>query len=103
MAGASYVLVDFPRIGQKPGNRAEEDALGASRAYLVDYAAEDLINWNLDEQGNYEWVVLRTELIKQDRVEDADWRTEKRWAYYDKQNFRIYGRYHGRRSERGRG
>ncbi len=64
VAGASYVLVDFPRMGQKPGNRAEEDALGASRAYLVEYAAEDLINWNLDEQGNYEWVVLRTELTQ---------------------------------------
>jgi len=34
----------------------------------VEYAAEDLINWSLDEQGNYEWVVLRTALIKQDRV-----------------------------------
>jgi len=90
VAGASFVLVDFPRTGQKAGSRAEEDALGASRAYLVEYAAEDLINWNLDEQGNYEWVVLRTELIKQDRVEDTDWRREKRWAYYGKQNFRLY-------------
>jgi hypothetical protein len=90
VAGASFVLVDFPRIGQKPESRAEEDALGASRAYLVEYAAEDLINWNLDEHGNYEWVVLRTELTKQDRVEDTDWRRERRWAYYDKQNFRLY-------------
>ena len=90
VAGASYVLVDFPRMGQKPGSRAEEDALGASRAYLVEYAAEDLINWNLDEQGNYEWVVLRTELIRQDHVEDTDWRREKRWSYYDRQNFRLY-------------
>jgi hypothetical protein len=90
VAGASYVLVDFPRMGQRAGNRAEEDALGASRAYLVDYAAEDLINWSLDDHGNYEWVVLRTELIRQDRVEDSEWRREKRWAYYDKQKFRLY-------------
>jgi len=90
VAGASFVLVDFPRMGQTPGSRAEEDALGASRAYLVEYAAEDLINWNLDEQGNFEWVVLRTELTKQESVEDTDWRREKRWAYYDKQNFRLY-------------
>ncbi len=90
VTGASYVLVDFPRMGQKPESRGAEDALGASRAYLVEYAAEDLINWSLDEHGNYEWVVLRTELIKQDRVEDADWRREKRWAYYDKQSFRLY-------------
>jgi hypothetical protein len=90
VAGASYVLVDFPRVGEAPGNRAEEDASGASRAYLVDYRVEDLINWSLDDCGNYEWVVLRTEVTRQDRVEDVEWLTEKRWAYYDKQNFRLY-------------
>ncbi len=90
VAGASYVLVDFPRMGERPGNLAQEDASGASRAYLVDYRAEDLINWSLDDCGNFEWVVLRTEVTRQDRVEDVEWRTEKRWAYYDKQNFRLY-------------
>jgi hypothetical protein len=90
ITGASYVLVDFPRTGKKAGTRAEEDAMGASRAYLVGYAAEDVINWNLDEQGNFDWVVIRTKLIKKDRVEDVEWRTETRWSYYDKQTFRIY-------------
>jgi hypothetical protein len=90
ITGASYTLVDFPRSGQRARSRGEEDAQGASRAYLVDYAAENLINWSLDEQGNYEWVVLRTELLKKEKVEDADWKREKRWAYYDKQSFRIY-------------
>jgi hypothetical protein len=90
VSGASYVLVDFPRSPERAGSRAEEDALGASRAYLVDYPAEDVINWSLDEQGNYEWVVIRTRQLKKDTVEDAEWRTETRWAYYDKQTFRIY-------------
>jgi hypothetical protein len=90
IAGTSYVLVDFPRVAQKAGNRAEEDALGASRAYLVDYPAEDVINWSVDTQGNYEWVVLRTRSLKKDRIEDEEWRTETRWSYYDKQTFRIY-------------
>jgi hypothetical protein len=43
-------------------------------------------------QGNLDWVVIRQKLIKKDRVEDADWKTETRWAYYDKQNFKIYSR-----------
>jgi hypothetical protein len=90
ITGASYALVDFPRAGQRARSRGEEDALGASRAYLVDYAAENLINWSVDEEGNYEWVVLRTELLNKEKVEDADWKREKRWAYYDKQSFRIY-------------
>jgi hypothetical protein len=92
ITGSSYILVDFPRTDKKAETRAEEDALGASRAYLVSYSAEDIINWNLDELGNFDWVVIRTKLIKKDRVEDADWKTETRWSYYDKQSFKIYSR-----------
>ena len=44
VSGTSYVLVDFPRAKGTAGTRAEEDASGASRAYLVPYAAEDVIN-----------------------------------------------------------
>jgi len=90
VTGTSYVLVDFPRVTNKPGTRAEEDASGASRAYLVEYGADDVINWSLDEYGNFEWVVIRTKQIKKDRVEDPDWRTETKWAYYDKRTYRIY-------------
>ena len=90
ITGTSYVLVDFPRVTLPAGSRGEEDALGASRAYLVDYAADDVINWSMDEQGNFDWVVIRTELLKKDRVEDAEWHKEIRWSYYDKQTFRIY-------------
>ena len=35
VSGASYILVDFPRIAEPAANRAEEDQRGASRAYLV--------------------------------------------------------------------
>jgi hypothetical protein len=92
VSGTSYVLVDFPRVAVQVGSRGEEDALGASRAYLVDYTAEDVINWSLDEHGNYDWVVIRTKLVRKDHVEDAEWHVETRWSYYDKQTFRIYRR-----------
>jgi hypothetical protein len=92
IAGASYILVDFPRTAAKAGTRAEEDASGASRAYLVAYSAEDVINWNLDLQGNFDWVVIRQKLIRKERVEDPSWTKETRWSYYDKQTFRIYSR-----------
>lgn len=95
ITGSSYVLVDFPRTDKKAGTRAEEDAMGASRAYLVGYSAEDVINWNLDTQGNFDWVVIRQKAIKKDRVEDAQWTTETRWSYYDKTSFRIYSKTDG--------
>ena len=90
ITGGGYVLVDFPRVPVQAETRGQEDAMGASRAYLVDYAADDVINWSLDERGNYEWVVLRTRVVRKDRVEDSEWRVETRWSYYDKTNFRTY-------------
>ncbi len=89
--GKSHILVDFP--AWKPAvNRAEEDEQGTSHAYLVGYSAEDLINWSYDEQGNYEWVVLRTGGLRKPNIEDADWSHVTRWAYYDKENYRLYER-----------
>jgi hypothetical protein len=87
--GKSHILVDFPRW-RPAENRAAEDALGVSRAYLIGYDSEQLINWSHDENGNYEWVVLRTSGLRKLSVEDAGWTKETRWAYYDKENYRIY-------------
>ena len=92
ITGTSHVLVDFPRAKGPVGTRGEEDALGVSHAYLVPYATDEVINWSHDDLGNLDWIVIRTEAVKKDRVEDAKWRTETRWAYYDREEFRIYRR-----------
>ncbi|MGB6946937.1 MAG: hypothetical protein WBE37_31360 [Bryobacteraceae bacterium] len=90
VCGKSYVLVDFPRLSQPVGTRAEEDERGASRAYLVGYAADELINWSYDEHGQYQWVVLRTQSLRKEKLEDAGWVKQTRWVYYDKGSYRIY-------------
>ena len=79
--GKSYILADFPRTGQRPRNRAEEEALGASRAYLTGYGVEHLVNWGLDSQGQFDWVVLRTGGHGDQPV---------RWLHYDREKFRVY-------------
>jgi hypothetical protein len=89
VSGKSHVLVDFPRW-QPAVNRADEDQRGMSRAYLIGYPAENLINWSYDERGNYEWVVLRTGGLRKAEPEDRTWSKMTRWAYYDKQNYRIF-------------
>ena len=99
VGGSSYILVDFPRIAQPAANRAEEDQRGASRAYLVGYQAEDLINWSEDQQGNLDWVVLRTSNLRQNTPDDG-WLKETRWVYYDKEEFRIYRRVEGKAGEK---
>jgi hypothetical protein len=88
--GKSHVLVDFPRLAASPETRAEEDAMGAARAYLVGYSSDELINWSYDEQGNYDWVVLRTSGLRKSNIDDVAWAKETRWVYYDKQTYRMY-------------
>ncbi len=89
VGGTGHILVDFPRQGRAPANRAEEEAMGASRAHLAEYRAEDLINWSYDEQGSFEWVVLRTAALRADEA-SGGWVKDTRWAYYDKEHYRLY-------------
>ena len=89
VVGRSYIVIDFPNPGTKARNRAEEDRLGLSRAYLCEYAAESLVNWQRNERGEFDWVVLRTER----RVEEpgaGEGETERRWVYYGREQFQVY-------------
>jgi hypothetical protein len=92
VAGRSHILIDFPRAAKTPANRAEEDAAGLSRAYLIRYQAEDLINWSLDARGDYEWVVLRQSVRRQPRMESPEVIEETYWYYFDKTSYRTYRR-----------
>lgn len=93
--GRSYMLVDFPRTQLRPSTRAEEEALGTSRAYLVECSVEDLVNWSKDDRGNYDWVVLRETLQRKEHVDSPNWTKETRWRYYDRQRFRTWRRVEG--------
>jgi hypothetical protein len=88
--GRTYIALDFPRFAQPASNRAAEDASGRSRAFLVEYTPDEVINWSYGDDGNLEWIVIRTSCLRQQKVTDADWKRETRWIYYDRENFRIY-------------
>jgi hypothetical protein len=90
VCGSSYVVVDFPRIDGPASTRAEEDASGRSRAYLVNYGPEEVINWSYDSMGRLEWVVIRTTCLQQSNVTDAKWEQETRWIYYDRTSFQLF-------------
>ena len=90
VCGSSYIVVDFPRTHGSAASRAEEDASGRSRAYLVDYSPEEVINWNYDQHGRLDWVVIRTSCLRQSRITDEQWERETRWVYYDREAYQIY-------------
>ena len=89
--GRAFFAVEFPRATEQARSRAEEDAAGQSRAYLVEYAPEDVINWSYDASEKLEWIVIRTSKLRQGSVTDEAWHKETRWVYYDRETFRIYG------------
>jgi hypothetical protein len=93
--GRSHILIDFPRAATVPANRAEEDAIGLSRAFLVGYQAENLINWSKDELGNYEWAVIRTNFDKQPDVSSETRVVETIWRYYDRTSYKLFRRIEG--------
>ena len=95
VAGRSHILIDFPRASNAALNRAEEDSAGISRAFLVRFETEDLINWSCDERGCYEWVVLRTKVQRQPSVDSPETINETFWYYYDKTEYRTYRRVEG--------
>jgi hypothetical protein len=88
--GRSYIVVDFPRSRVSVSNRAEEDAMGRSRAYLVDYSPEEVINWSYDDRGGLEWAVIRTSSLRKSKITESEWTLENRWIYYDRQNYQVY-------------
>ena len=92
VAGESHILIDFPKISHLAVTRGEEDAIGLSRAYLIQYQAEDLINWSVDEYGEYDWIVLRQKLRRQPRIDSPEVLEETYWRYYDRSEFRVYKR-----------
>lgn len=57
VCGKSYIAVDFPKVPAPALTRADEDASGRSRAYLMGYTADEVINWSYDDRGMMEWVV----------------------------------------------
>lgn len=90
--GVAYTLVDFPRTSGAAMSRAEEEMSGASRAYLVHYNAEDLVNWSRDAHGEFEWVVIRTQHSRKDSVEEQAPVLVTEWVYYDRERFKVYRR-----------
>ncbi|HEY3741183.1 MAG TPA: hypothetical protein VGL53_15130 [Bryobacteraceae bacterium] len=90
VGGTSYILVDFPKVEVPVETRGAEDQSGRSRAYLVGYTVDDLINWRHDAEGNFEWVVLRTTSVESNDSKDGEWKHVTHYLYYDKQTYRMF-------------
>lgn len=88
--GSSHIVVDFPRVSQAPRHRGEELELGAGSAYLAGYGPQALVNWSKDDDGQYEWAVIRTSQRRKASPEQKEWELETRWFYFDREKFKVF-------------
>jgi hypothetical protein len=89
--GRAYTVVDFPRLASAATNRAEEDAAGLSHAYLTSYSPDQVTNWGKNAEGEFDWVVLKTESLEHASPGDEPV-LQTIWTYYDRDRYEVYRR-----------
>jgi hypothetical protein len=67
--GKAVVAVDLPPQTDAPVNRADEDALDATRGYAFEVAPEALLDWEYDERGRFAWAILHRLVARRDTPE----------------------------------
>lgn len=89
----SFILVDLPRIADITGVQGltlkDQKDLGLDKAYLVHYKAESIIDWQMDDDGNYDWVKIYTCGRHKPSYDGAAVKRH-RWYIYDKTSYIIY-------------
>jgi hypothetical protein len=88
----AYILYDIP-IGPSTEYQNLEHQIkdGLQEPYLCLYSPKQVINWQLDERGNLEWIVIKVVSPSTPGPFEKVTTTE-RWYVYDKTRFWIYER-----------
>lgn len=84
----AFVLIDNPTTDTTYETLYDQQKAGALDPYLCVYSPAQIINWDVDDNGNFNWLVIyqrttRTEFMKDPRVVE-------RWSYYDRTQYRVY-------------
>ncbi len=92
--GTMNVLVDMPNTeGRPPISRL--DALNRRiRPYVVPVLPQNVVDWQLDEYGRYEWVIIQTTYSKSADLEkggkEAESKMLRRRTYWDAAIWQVY-------------
>ena len=59
--GEAYLGVDFPKVNANIETLKDEEESGADRAYVYYIENESVIDWQTDEFGQFQWLIIKTE------------------------------------------
>jgi hypothetical protein len=85
---SSYVLVDRNPVDEDFPSLAAQQAAGALDVHLVRYDPSQVINWETDDQGNLEWVLIAT--TDCEREFPGITKVYDRWYYFDRTQCAVY-------------
>lgn len=97
ITGRGWTLCELPKPEQDDAgsllrfaSRADEDAAGSRRAYLVALPTEAVIDWECDDDGDLLWAIVKDE--KTPRVAPGDSRGLKviTWTIYDREGWQKF-------------
>ena len=84
----AFVCVDLPRANGDAKTLLQQKAQGGLDPYLMPYTPTNVINWETDDYGNLNWVVIKVTTATQEFLGQAQ--KIDRWYFYDRKEFRVY-------------
>ncbi|TAL08414.1 MAG: hypothetical protein EPO02_13095 [Nitrospirae bacterium] len=79
--GCTYVVIDLPVVTAPLASQRAQAEAGALDPYLVSFDARQVIDWDVDEQGNYKRIVIATQ---------AEGGKVDRWYIYDETTVQVW-------------
>ncbi len=93
--GAAYTILEkpaLPKDGQEPENLAEFNKAGLDRIRLGTLEREQILDWECDDDGNYEWIVVRSGCQARGNplLPGAKIEIVQQWRIYDRTNVTLF-------------
>ena len=86
--GSMYVLFDLP-VAPAFQSAAQQNEVNALQPHLVAYSPQDVINWQFDEQGQLQWLIIKLRARTQDSPLDPI-QLSDRWFWFTTTEIAVY-------------
>lgn len=88
----AWTLIDLPRLpeGVRPNNLGDQEQLGGLRAYAAPVEPESVWDWQTNDDGELEWVLLAFQRQRRNGLDDARGEVEEEFVYYTRTAFERY-------------
>lgn len=85
----AWVCIDLPHSEDGAyASKQQQRQAGALDPYVMWYDPRNVINWQVDAYGNFEWVVIRNQGYKQEFLGAGKF--VETWYYYNRTQYAVY-------------